>query len=69
MNLQQQRREERSEKKALIGDNSDATDADYQRTCVACAYNEKALNTSPSLSLCLITADPQRQALLRCRPA
>ncbi|OXV08006.1 hypothetical protein Egran_04230 [Elaphomyces granulatus] len=55
MNLQQQRREERSERKTLIGDNSDATDAEEIPI-----INEPALNTSPSLSLCFITADPQR---------
>ncbi|OXV06384.1 hypothetical protein Egran_05848 [Elaphomyces granulatus] len=81
MNLQQQQKEERSEKKTLIGDNSDATDAedipiinepvwlvlttkrhivDKNRLKPGKISVPHSLNTSPSLSVCLITADPQR---------
>jgi ribosome biogenesis protein UTP30 len=81
MNLQQQQKEERSGKKTLIGDNSDATDAedipiinepvwlvlttkrhivDKNRLKPGKISVPHSLNTSPSLSVCLITADPQR---------
>lgn len=81
MNLQQQQKEEQSEKKTLIGDNHDSTDAedipiinepvwlvlttkrhivDKNRLKPGKISIPHSLNTSPTLSVCLITADPQR---------